>query len=298
MSVKTQIDRINGEVATQEDLIAQIRSAIETLPEAGAGGGGDDFTLFGTYMFHPRPQVNANNMEIVFEPGQVQSYFINKDSQSMELVDVESIVFANQIVEFVSADSNFYNKKCNLNPPSYDEFVWTFELENGIVSLLTDGWELVIVFMEPTTLDQDGYNNLASMIEIPLRNPYNAGRTYGYDEGYSDGYDEGSSEGGFPYFYFQDDTGFGIVVNGAYGGAAPYQPDVGVISLISTYASLEELQAVLAYCIPYEDGSDIFELSLIWTQIDGTDIVLGIIPEAFGISSGTYGLLLTKEPIL
>lgn len=38
MSVRTQIDRINGEVSEQEALLAQLDAAVDALPDAGGGG--------------------------------------------------------------------------------------------------------------------------------------------------------------------------------------------------------------------------------------------------------------------
>lgn len=40
MSIQSQIDRITGEVSTQSNLIAQIKSVVDSLPEAGTGSNG------------------------------------------------------------------------------------------------------------------------------------------------------------------------------------------------------------------------------------------------------------------
>lgn len=40
MSVRTQIERINGEVSEQAALLAQLDAAVDALPDAGGGGGG------------------------------------------------------------------------------------------------------------------------------------------------------------------------------------------------------------------------------------------------------------------
>lgn len=299
MSVKTQIDRINGEVATQEGLIAQIRDVVNTLPEAGGGGDSASTVLFGTYQFKSRLESPNVITEISFSSGQVKTYFLSKNDGERTFEDISKIVFTEPSVEFIPSDSSAYYKKvCTFNSSSYDQWTANDQLTNDVVSLINDGWELIITFMEPITLSSSDYNALTSMIAMPLENPYDSGYAFGYNEGYTECESNmGPSGEGFPSFYFQDDTGLEIIVNGSTGGIAPVSTS-GVASLILPYASLEEAQAILIYGVPYDGTSDIFDLSSMWSQIDGTDTIIGIVPSVDFLTEQTYGLLFTTEPLL
>ena len=62
MSVRTQIERINGEVSEQAALLAQLDAAVDALPDAGSGGGLDlsefvkyDVCLMGEFSFASTP---------------------------------------------------------------------------------------------------------------------------------------------------------------------------------------------------------------------------------------------------